>query len=451
MAKVRIGISTYFELENELVGIGTDSPTNTLQALGNIQSSDAKAIGITTLTTYQGFTDTKLSLQGSGGSKQGTTSGEVIVEGTVNVSSGTTYTSGPESLTATDNFTLPGISDDKPSAGTMRFNENLGSLEFYTGVEWKAVNSRVDMGNAGRAIISSGYNASTVYAGKYDYITIHTLGNSVYFGDMITAVREKMGCGSETRALFGGGVINPAHKDEIDYLTIASEGNGIDFGNLVAATNHHTALSSSTRGIFAGGYAPNDSTFTNVIQYVEIMTTGNAVDFGDLSGDMDAGSGYLAACSSPTRGIFAGGGHPTSPAGDSIIRSAESITIASKGNSTRFGNLSAEHQRTSGASNQTTGLIFSGNDFTPDITKIIIASDGSAVEFGKLSVADYSGFSASSQTRAVHGGGDAGPRTNRIEYVTIASSGNAEDFGDLSFKDSFLGSTSDSHGGLGGF
>ena len=36
MAKVRIGFSTEFELENELVGIGTDNPTNTLQVLGNI-------------------------------------------------------------------------------------------------------------------------------------------------------------------------------------------------------------------------------------------------------------------------------------------------------------------------------------------------------------------------------------------------------------------------------
>ena len=59
MAKVRIGFSTHFEVENELVGIGTDNPTNTLQALGNIKSSDAKVIGITTLTTFDGFTDTK--------------------------------------------------------------------------------------------------------------------------------------------------------------------------------------------------------------------------------------------------------------------------------------------------------------------------------------------------------------------------------------------------------
>ena len=158
MAKVRIGFSTQFELENELVGIGTDNPTNTLQALGNIQSSDAKAIGITTLTTYQGFVDTKAAISGAGGAKSGATSGEIIIEGTVTVSSGTTFTSGPEKLTVTDDFTLPGISDDKPSVGTMRFNENLASLEFYTGVEWRAVNSYVDMSNRGRAVFGGGFD-----------------------------------------------------------------------------------------------------------------------------------------------------------------------------------------------------------------------------------------------------------------------------------------------------
>ena len=157
MAKIRIGFSTHFEIENELAGIGTDNPTNTKQVLGNIQSSDAKVIGVTTLTTYQGFTDTKLNLHGSAGAKQHTTSGEIIIEGEVTVSSGTTFTSGPENLTVTDSFTLPGISDDKPSVGTTRFNEDLGALEFYTGSEWRAVNSRIDMGNMGRGLNMAGY------------------------------------------------------------------------------------------------------------------------------------------------------------------------------------------------------------------------------------------------------------------------------------------------------
>ena len=159
MAKVRIGFSTAFELENELVGIGTDNPTNTLQALGNIHATNTKAVGVSTFTTFDGFVDTKAAISGAGGSKSGSISDEIIIEGSVTVSSGTTFTSGPENLTVTDSFTLPGISGDKPSVGATRFNENLAALEFYTGVEWRALNSRVDMGSGGRAIWAGGYRS----------------------------------------------------------------------------------------------------------------------------------------------------------------------------------------------------------------------------------------------------------------------------------------------------
>ena len=55
MAKIRIGFSTELNIGSELSGIGTDNPTNTKQVLGNIHATNAKAVGISTLTTYQGF------------------------------------------------------------------------------------------------------------------------------------------------------------------------------------------------------------------------------------------------------------------------------------------------------------------------------------------------------------------------------------------------------------
>ena len=245
MAKIRIGFSTHFEIENELAGIGTDNPTNTKQVLGNIKSSDAKVIGITTLTTFDGFTDTKLNLHGSVGSKQHTTSSEIIIEGEVTVSSGTTYTSGLENLTVTDNFTLPGISDDKPTVGTTRFNENLRALEFYTGVEWRAVNSYVDMGNAGRALFGGGDDA----VGKLSNISslqFMTLGNAVTFGDLTVARTNPGGCSSEIRAVFAGGEA-PSANNTIDYNAIASGGTGADFGNLLSNHRYKVGCSSSTR------------------------------------------------------------------------------------------------------------------------------------------------------------------------------------------------------------
>ena len=201
MAKVRIGFSTAFELENELVGIGTDNPTNTLQALGNIKSTDAKVVGVSTFTTFDGFTDTKLSLEGSAGAKQHTTSGEIIIEGEVTVSSGTTFTSGPENLTVTDNFTLPGISEDDPSVGTTRFNENLGALEFYTGVEWRAVNYRIGGTSSGRGLLQGGYNPGRVTT--VESVQIPSLGNAEGFGDL-TEARNSINCRSDSHGGLGG-------------------------------------------------------------------------------------------------------------------------------------------------------------------------------------------------------------------------------------------------------
>ena len=152
MAKIRIGFSTHFEVENELVGIGTDNPTNTKQVLGNIHASNVKAIGISTLTTYQGFLDKEARFGKSliDINSQAGTLGEIVIDGDVTVSSGSTLCSGVDELSLTDSFSLPtGNTDSRihcKTAGSMRFNEDFGTLEFYTGDEWRTVNSFKDTG-----------------------------------------------------------------------------------------------------------------------------------------------------------------------------------------------------------------------------------------------------------------------------------------------------------------
>ena len=449
MAKVRIGFSTAFELENELVGIGTDNPTNTLQALGNIKSSDSKVVGVTTFTTYQGFVDTKAAISGAAGAKQGTTSGEIIIEGEVTVSTGTTFTSGPENLTVTDNFTLPGISDDRPTVGTMRFNENLASLEFYTGVEWRAVNSYVDMGNRGRGLFAGG--RCPAFTASIGYIEIATLGNSELFGDLQQA-REGVSnnVASSTRGLFAGGYHPGAADDEIGYVTIASEGNAVDFGNLSAEKYSPGGGSSSTRGIFGGGHPA-----LNVIEYVEINTLGNAVDFGDLV----SARRYPSGISSPVRTCFAGGTNASSPYPPFNI--IDYITTASKGNAVKFGEITATQFALGGCSNSTRGLYHIGtNSWSPtwnsqnQVEYITLASEGNATNFGELTVARHYTGGVSSSVRGVFGGGFTGPgptRYNTIDFVLIASTGNAQDFGDLIEDRTAPGSVCDSHGGLGGY
>ena len=441
MAKVRIsGFGSGFELENELVGIGTDNPTNTLQALGNIKSSDAKVIGITTLTTFDGFTDTKLSLQGSAGAKSGTTSGEIIIEGTVTVSSGTTYTSGPENLTVTDSFTLPGISDDKPSVGTTRFNENLAALEFYTGVEWRAVNSQVDMTGGGtRGFLSGGIIAPAAFS-EITWFNTTTQGEVQYFGQLTDDACPDDSTGNSVRLVNAHGS-KAGIVDIIDYVAMATEGNAVDFGNLVTARCRKPSISSSTRGIWAGGKTPS---VVNIIDYVEIMTTGNAIDFGDLNATK---MGPMAA-NSPTRGLI-GGGYSSAHTKD-----MQYIQISSKGNGLDFGDMTFTGGYGAACSNQTRALFAGGYDQTNSsktdtICSVIIASNGSATTFGELTFARAWLWGAGTPTRGFFGGGI--PTHNVIHYISMQSGGQMVDFGDMTKGAYQTGAITNTHGGLGGF
>ena len=164
----RAGFGSVFEVENETVGIGTTgTATNTLQVLGRTKASNATIIGLSTLTTYQGFVDkeAKFGTVVIDVESQAGTFGEVTIDGDVVVSSASTLTSSVNQLTLTDSFSLPtGNTDSRihcHTAGSMRFNEELGTLEFYTGEQWKTVSSFKDTGNRGRGLFGGGQPSPT--------------------------------------------------------------------------------------------------------------------------------------------------------------------------------------------------------------------------------------------------------------------------------------------------
>ena len=447
MAKIRIGFSTHFEVENELVGIGTDNPTNTKQVLGNIHSTNAKSVGVSTFTTFDGFLDSKAGISGLEGSEQGSLSGEIIIEGGATVSSGATFRSGPKSLTVTDSFTLPGISDDKPTAGTTRFNENLGALEFYTGSEWRAVNSYVNMGNRGRGVFAAGVSGPAETR-TVDYINIASQGNAINFGSAFPQVESRVtGTGNEVRGIFAGTNDTDSH-DIIEYITTASAGDSIDFGNLSVGRGTMGAAASSTRGIFMAGRDPGVS---NVIDYIEIMTTGNALDFGDCTEQ----ASWVSCNNSTTRAIRMGGENSVAPSNQGgRLDTIDFVTISSKGNAVDFGHMSFKRGETASCSSATRGITAGG---APHhfrfIDYITMASEGNAIVFGELTGGTTSlGAGVSNSTRGVIAGGyDGSSSTNAIDFVLFSSTGNAQDFGDLTQDRWSLGGASDSHGGLGGF
>ena len=368
MPNIRIGFSSDFSLRNSVVGFGTTvgSATDRKLEVTDALKGDLQITGVATLRGYSGFIaqkqqvnkpsvigfatvglqtvsaatstgysyyETETGLVDLGGVQHGddlylnTLSEDLIVDDgqILNISSidmvGETTigeydphrheshvcTGALESVSVQSNFSVPcgGIEARKenPIEGTVRFNDDLNTLEFYNGVEWRQFTVT---GASGRGVFGGGNNPSLspVYPNAIDFVNIPSLGNAIDFGDL-TRERTNLGaCSSETRGIYAGGN-DASYTDIIEYITIASEGNAIDFGN-VSTTNRSYAsgCSSSTRGLFNGGYTPTPSNQTvNIIDRIEISTIGNAVDFGDLFHKVYS----AASTSSTTRAIVAGG------------------------------------------------------------------------------------------------------------------------------------------------
>ena len=456
MATVRrIGFGTIFELENDVVGIGTDNPTHKLQALGNIRSEAATDIGISSLTTYQGFTDKEARFTGGQidiESQSGATSGEIVIDGDVTVSSATTFTSGPQHLTVTDTFTLPSGDTNsrelKPTAGSLRFNQDFATLEFYTGNNWATVNTFTEMQNSpsnrGRAVFAAG-NETNNSGGQddltktSDFVQISTLGNALDFGELDQSAAQCSAYGSSIKIWINGWGQGNSVNNYMQYACIPSGGNYADWGNLTESRRQSCSFNSSTRGITAGGGNPSAS---DVMDYIELSTLGNAVDFGDLDAGRRTGN---SACSSPTRGFINDGNV-----------SIGVVIIASKGNEMKTGDLGTFNGGyRAAASNQVKGIFAGGSSYKRTMENYDLSTGGNAIVFGDLSFGRSHSIGAANEVRFVAAGGGEAPdvanRINNIEFVTISNNGNAQDFGDLTTKRASFAGHSDSHGGLGGF
>ena len=288
----------------------------------------------------------------------------------------------------------------------------------------------------GRALIGGGSVPGNSTA--IDYNEIQSGGISYDFGDL-TVTGQHTACSSTTRGVFAMGSTN----NTIDYVTIATTGNATNFGDRTVALNGPGALSNNTRGVFLGGGAPNPQ--SDVMDYITIASAGNATDFGNMS------SGNKNACglASPTRGCIAHGGDP-------FTNVIDYITIATTGNATDFGDTVQAGEGYAGSSSYTRG-IWSGGYVQPAnqnvIQYITIASTGNAADFGDLDrLTCQSGAGTSNSLRGITSGGftpsPSTTATNTMDYITIATTGNSNDFADMVSARAYIGSCSDSHGGL---
>ena len=126
-----------------------------------------------------------------------------------------------------------------------------------------------------------GNNPSTTNINNIEFFTTTTLGNAQDFGDLTVARRCSNGCSSSTtRGLFYSGSPGPGpHRNTIDYITIQTKGNATNFGDMTTFGNVGGAVHGSnlTRSV---NHQSGDG---NVIEFVTIATTGNTSDFGDMT------------------------------------------------------------------------------------------------------------------------------------------------------------------------
>ena len=281
------------------------------------------------------------------------------------------------------------------------------------------------------------------------YAELSSQGNTIDFGDLSAVNDSAMATASATRAVYGGGRNHPSYYNKIDTVEIATTGNATDFGDITAARSGGQGCGNQTRGLFGPGFNPSGSPTTiNTIDFITIATTGDAQDFGDFTEII-----RVAALSSPTRGIFAGGYTEVSP---NIGNTIQYITIATTGNGQDFGDMTTSRMNMDGGmcASTTRGLL-AGGYVNPSpyarvnlIDFITIATTGNSTDFGDLTVTGQGPGANSNSLRGVFGGRTNPSKQQVIDFVEIATTGNAVDFGDMVYARFSGAGTSSGHGGL---
>ena len=174
MPSFRIGFGSDFTLKNQRVGVGTADPRATLDVVGTLKG-DLNITGVTTLTSYAGFVPQKQSGDDDVITTEvNTISEDIIVSvGKVfTVSAGATANIGVlENVSIGTHFSVPNggtsLRPEEPVEGMVRFNNDLNTLEFWNGVEWRQF---VVDGASGRGVFGGG--AAPLASATIDFIQI---------------------------------------------------------------------------------------------------------------------------------------------------------------------------------------------------------------------------------------------------------------------------------------
>ena len=317
-------------------------------------------------------------------------------------------------------------------------------------------------GGRGRGIFAHGYEPNSVR--NIDAIEIASTGNATDWGDQIgNGVGLAGGASNNNRGVYTGGFEGaPANGrvNTIQALTMPTNGDIYDFGDLTYTSQQMTGASDEVRGVFSSGYsyplAPSTDALQQVFYEINFASTGNSYGFGDIP--TNASSRSMNAIQDPTRGFFCGG-EGTNKSPSTHNRKITEITFATRGSAITFGELSGESKSGASMESHTRAVVvLGGNATSPEAFKDTIeyftmATRGNTTDFGNASsnTGAMNDNAVTNTTRGVYHiarTSDGGAELNTIEYVTIATTGNATDFGDLTAVSRDGCGLSDTHGGL---
>ena len=242
-------------------------------------------------------------------------------------------------------------------------------------------------------------------------LTIPTNGEIFDFGDLTYTVQQMTGAGNETRGVYSSGYSYPlapstdAFQQDFYEINFATSGSVNTFGDIPtnASCRSMNAIQTNTRGFFCGGEGTykSPSVQNRKITEITFATRGSAITFGELSGESKSG----ASMESYTRAVVVLGGNATSP--EAFKDTIEYFTMATRGNTTDFGNASSNTgaMNDNAATNRIRGVYHlprtaDGGAELNTIEYVTIASTGNATDFGDLTAVSREGCGLSD----THGG-----------------------------------------------
>ena len=226
----------------------------------------------------------------------------------------------------------------RPNTGETQIDyitfQSGGGANDFGDMSLEGTHKGAGISNGIRGVFCGGYDGNSPYHmfATCQFVTIATLGDSSFFGELTQPAQTDASVSDRTRGCVTGMEIgnNPSttNINNIEFLTTATLGNAQDFGDLTVARRCSNGCSSSTtRGLFYSG-SPGPGPHRNTIDFITIQTKGNATNFGDMTTFGNVGGAVHG--SNLTRSV-------NHQSGDGNV--IEFVTIATTGNTSDFGDM----------------------------------------------------------------------------------------------------------------